>query len=192
MQYRVNVTWLNHCHTAVLNDNLTLQKVTKVHLKWPKNLKFKNSLWFPRSVLQYAPLPPKTRKMNLFFDLLKLFRILNFQKKLVKKLTQLIFEKNWWQIKLYVTLCDHLKLLWSWYVTSMLAFALKCGFQYRSHRQISFKSAKNLYFTVLTTLRFLFFRTLLNRNQLKSLPEEILSEASHCTTVIPFDHYPLW
>ena len=32
-------------------------------------------------------------KMNSFFDLLKHDRTLNFQKKLVKKLTQLIFPK---------------------------------------------------------------------------------------------------
>ena len=32
-------------------------------------------------------------KMNLFFDLLKRDITLNFQKKLVKKLTQLIFPK---------------------------------------------------------------------------------------------------
>ena len=39
-------------------------------------------------------------------------------------------------------LCDHLKLFWSRSVAS--SFALKCGFQYRSHRLISFKSAKNI------------------------------------------------
>ena len=48
--------------------------------------------------------------------------------------------------KLYVTFCDHLKLFRSLPATSMLTFHQKCWFQYRSHRLISFKSAKNCVF----------------------------------------------
>ena len=41
VQYTRSVTWLIDSHTAVPNDKLLLQKVTKVCFKWLKNKKFK-------------------------------------------------------------------------------------------------------------------------------------------------------
>ena len=93
MHYIVSVTWLNCCHTTALNNKSLLQNVTKLRLKWSKNQKLKKTLFFPPTTLKYPPQPPTSTEMKLFFDLLKWVRNLNFQKKLIKKLTQLIFPK---------------------------------------------------------------------------------------------------
>ena len=85
-----------HDETIVaLQPQMTNQhpKSDKSAFKVVKKSQIQKIAMIPNICTTMCSLTTKTRKMTLLFDLVKVVRILNFQKKLVKKLTQLIFEK---------------------------------------------------------------------------------------------------
>ena len=63
--------------------------------------------------------------MNSYFLGIKHDKTLNFQKKLIKKLTQLSFEKINGKSSCIVTICDHLKLFGNQSIASVLPFGPK-------------------------------------------------------------------
>ena len=68
-------------------------KSDKTSFNVVKKSKIQKNAVLPTNYTEIPSLTTHNTEMKLFFDLLKRVRNFNFQKKLVKKLTQLIFPK---------------------------------------------------------------------------------------------------